>query len=84
MAYPHSHKTVIVLDHGPTMLKSSKQTVEYDMGSKSRSQSVIPLAPISKSLWTCNVEAAVEYARIVFDIFPRNKMVYFNYLIYSQ
>ncbi|XP_071448707.1 integrator complex subunit 13 [Hetaerina americana] len=37
----------------------------------------IPLAPISKSLWTCCVEAAVEYCRIVWDIFPQGKLIRF-------
>ncbi len=39
---------------------------------------MIPLAPITKSLWTCAVEAAVEYSRVVFDIYANVKLVSFT------
>jgi len=73
--FPITHKTVIVLDRCPYFLDSSQQPVEFDMLLKSKVAGVIPLAPISKSLWTCNVEAVLEYIRVVYDLFPSNKLV---------
>ena len=73
--FPVTHKTVIVLDRRPCFLESSQQPVEFDMPVKSRVPGVIPLAPITKSLWTCNVEAVLEYIRVVYDLFPSNKFV---------
>jgi len=69
MAYPIEHKTVFVLDRSPHFAKSCKESIEYDALSKVKTPGVIPAAPISKSLWTCNVETMVEYMRIVYDIF---------------
>ncbi|KAG8228667.1 hypothetical protein J437_LFUL008904 [Ladona fulva] len=71
---PSNHKTVFVLDHSPYFGISCECQLEFDF-SKSRGPGFIPLAPISKSLWTCSVEAAVEYCRIVWDIFPQGKLV---------
>uniref|UniRef100_A0A8C6KUM4 Integrator complex subunit 13 n=1 Tax=Nothobranchius furzeri TaxID=105023 RepID=A0A8C6KUM4_NOTFU len=59
-----AHKTVFVVDHCPYMAESSRQQVECDVLTKSRAQGVIPLAPVSKSLWTCAVECSMEYYRI--------------------
>lgn len=70
-----SHKTVFVVDHCPYMAESSRQQVECDVLTKSRAQGVIPLAPVSKSLWTCAVECSMEYCRILYDIYPRDKLV---------
>uniref|UniRef100_A0A3Q3VMM2 Uncharacterized protein n=1 Tax=Mola mola TaxID=94237 RepID=A0A3Q3VMM2_MOLML len=74
-----AHKTVFVVDHCPYMAESSRQQVECDVLTKSRAQGVIPLAPVSKSLWTCAVECSMEYCRILYDIYPRNKLV--NYIV---
>nr|XP_046234948.1 integrator complex subunit 13 isoform X1 [Scatophagus argus] len=74
-----SHKTVFVVDHCPYMAESSRQQVECDVLTKSRAQGVIPLAPVSKSLWTCAVECSMEYCRILYDIFPRDKLI--NYIV---
>ncbi|XP_034019410.1 integrator complex subunit 13 isoform X2 [Thalassophryne amazonica] len=74
-----SHKTVFVVDHCPYMAESSRQQVECDVLTKSRAQGVIPLAPVSKSLWTCAVECSMEYCRILYDVFPRNKLI--NYIV---
>lgn len=73
--FSESHKTVFVVDHCPYMAESCRQHVEFDMLTKNRTQGIIPLAPISKSLWTCAVEASVEYCRIMYDIFPFKKLV---------
>ena len=37
----------------------------------------MPLAPVSKSLWSCCMEALCEYCRIVWDIFPNDKLLRF-------
>lgn len=74
-----AHKTVFVVDHCPYMAESSRQQVECDVLTKSRAHGVIPLAPVSKSLWTCAVECSMEYCRILYDIYPRDKLV--NYMV---
>jgi len=68
MAFPHSHKTVFVLDHGPYFALPCHQ-VEFDVARRG-GPGFIPLAAINKSVWTCAVEAVAEYCRIVWDIFP--------------
>ena len=75
MTYPHNHKTVLVLDRGPAFLKSSEQNIDFDVINKSRTPGIIPMAPLAKSMWTCNVEACMEFCRIVFDIYPNKKLV---------
>jgi len=74
MSFPHSHKTVFVLDHGPYFALPCHQ-VEFDVGRRA-GPGFIPLAPISKSVWTVAVEAVAEYCRIVWDLFPnQDKLV---------
>ena len=75
MSYPASYKTVFVIDHSPFFAESCNQPIEYDLISKSRPQGLIPLPPLSKSLWTCSLEAIVEYCRVVYDIYPTGKHV---------
>uniref|UniRef100_A0A8C2ZRJ5 Integrator complex subunit 13 n=1 Tax=Cyclopterus lumpus TaxID=8103 RepID=A0A8C2ZRJ5_CYCLU len=74
-----AHKTVFVVDHCPYMAESSRQQVECDVLTKSRAQGVIPLAPVSKSLWTCAVECSMEYCRILYDVYPLHKLI--NYIV---
>uniref|UniRef100_A0A673H5P5 Protein asunder homolog n=1 Tax=Sinocyclocheilus rhinocerous TaxID=307959 RepID=A0A673H5P5_9TELE len=74
-----SHKTAFVVDHCPYMAEPSRQLIECDMLTKSRSQGVIPLAPVSKCLWTCAIECSMEYCRIVYDVYPTKKLV--NYIV---
>lgn len=69
-----NHKTVFVLDHAPFFNYGCNNPHEFDF-SKSRIPGVIPLAPIDKSLWTCCVEATLEYCRVVWDIYPSGKLV---------
>uniref|UniRef100_A0A8C1LCJ1 Integrator complex subunit 13 n=1 Tax=Cyprinus carpio TaxID=7962 RepID=A0A8C1LCJ1_CYPCA len=76
-----SHKTAFVVDHCPYMAESSRQLIECDMLTKSRSQGVIPLAPVSKSLWTCAIECSMEYCRILFDVYPTWKLSNLNILM---
>ncbi|XP_022105376.1 integrator complex subunit 13-like [Acanthaster planci] len=77
MSFPASHKTIFVLDHGPFFAESCEHPVEYDVValSKTRSAGFIPLAPFCKSLWTCSVESVLEYCRVVYDIFPKGKLI---------
>lgn len=75
MTFPHSHKTVLVLDKNPYFLESCKETLEFDVFSRRQATGIIPQAPISKTIWTCNVEAFAEYIRIVSDIYPTDKLV---------
>lgn len=75
MSYPVEHKTVFVLDKGPLFARSCKQSIEYDVMSKTKTPGIIPAAPIMKSMWTCNVETMIEYMRVVFDIFPAKRMI---------
>lgn len=74
------HKTVFVLDHGSKMLESSKQTVELDLFLKNRPTTSLEnqhLRSITKSLWTCSMEALCEYCRVVWDIFNEGKLFRF-------
>ncbi|XP_026317481.1 protein asunder [Hyposmocoma kahamanoa] len=74
--FPTNHKTIFVLDHTPYFGISSDNPIDFDV-SKSRGPGCVPLPPICKSLWTCSVEAAVEYCRVVWDLFPEGKLVRF-------
>ncbi|XP_063362263.1 protein asunder [Cydia amplana] len=74
--FPTNHKTIFVLDHTPYFGISSENPIDFDV-SKSRGPGYVPLPPVCKSLWTCSVEAAVEYCRIVWDLFPEGKLVRF-------
>ena len=73
-SFPTSHKTIFVLDHGHYFGRSCQQPIEHDV-IRSKGSGIIPAAPITKSLWTCNIEAMQEYMRIVFDIYPQDKLV---------
>lgn len=76
MTFSPNHKTVFVIDQSRQFLRRTcQQTVEFDVLTKTRQPitGIIPLAPISKSLWTCTVEAITEYCRIVWDIFPKGE-----------
>lgn len=70
-----NHKTIFVLDHTPYFGISSDFPIDFDTGAKNRGPGFVPLPPVCKSLWTCSVEAAVEYCRIVWDLFPEGKLV---------
>ncbi|XP_055716375.1 protein asunder [Phlebotomus papatasi] len=73
-----NHKSVFVLDHTPYFGISSQTSVNLEfLGSKAILLPPSPLPIISKSLWTCSVEASVEYCRIVWDLFPQGKFVRF-------
>lgn len=70
--FPINHKTIFVLDHTPYFGISSDNPIDFDVP---KNRGYLPVPPICKSLWTCSVEAAVEYCRIVWDLFPEGKLV---------
>uniref|UniRef100_A0A915KVU4 Protein asunder n=1 Tax=Romanomermis culicivorax TaxID=13658 RepID=A0A915KVU4_ROMCU len=60
-----SYKTVFVLDHSPYFAAKCNQPLDVEaLKIKDRK--------ICKSLWTCCVEVALEYRRIISDLFQRN------------
>jgi hypothetical protein len=61
-----NHKTIFVLDHTPYFGISSEDSIDLDTKSGSK---------IQKSLWTFSCESSVEYCRIVWDLFPTDKLV---------
>ncbi|XP_065223636.1 integrator complex subunit 13 [Planococcus citri] len=73
--FPANHKTVFLLDHTPYFGISCG--VQLEFGYTKGRPGLIPLSPISKSLWTCSVEAAMDYCRIVWDLFPDGKLIRF-------
>lgn len=76
---PINHKTVFLFDSSSYFAANCGQTFEFDISSKSKasnqSQNQNRINPLNKSLWTCTVEAAIEFARIVYDLFPENKLI---------
>ena len=73
--FPASHKTVFVLDHSSYFAQPCGEKMNYDVYSRTKTPGVIPAAHINKPLWTCSVECLFEYMRIVFDVFPVDKLV---------
>ncbi|XP_044760049.1 protein asunder [Coccinella septempunctata] len=74
--YPANHKTVFVLDHTPYFGISCENPIEFEF-LKARGPGCLPIPPFSKSLWTCSFESAIEYCRIVWDLFPQGKLIRF-------
>ncbi|KAK2549613.1 Integrator complex subunit 13 [Acropora cervicornis] len=76
---PPLKRTVIVLDHSPRFFTLSKQHIDFDSsGKKSKGKSSGTTggpSSVFKSFWTCNIEAAVEYCRIVYDIFSTDYLI---------
>lgn len=76
---PINHKTVFLFDHSNNFAINCGQTFEFDANkpkSSSHQQQIShKLEPLNKSLWTCCIEAAFEYSRIVYDLFPENKLI---------
>ena len=62
-------KTVVVVAANALSNVSCGQTIAFDV-SLGSAKSVANTKTISKSLWTCCVEAVTEYCRIIFDLFP--------------
>lgn len=74
---PINHKTVFLFDHSNYFSTNCGQTFEFDTNKPKSSshQQSHKLEPLNKSLWTCCIEAAFEYSRIVYDLFPENKLI---------
>ena len=78
---PLNHKTIFIFDHSNCFAANCGQTFEFDISTKSKpssqsqNQSQQKINPLTKSLWTCTVEAALEFARVVYDLFPENKLI---------
>lgn len=68
-------KTVLILDRHPFFTQSSNHRVDFDLFHKNKTTSP-PIPAIFKSLWTCNVEAVLQYVRIVYDLFPSHKLLH--------
>ncbi|KAL9897125.1 protein asunder-like isoform 1-T2 [Glossina fuscipes fuscipes] len=81
--YDLNQKTIFVLDHTQYFSISSEDYIalDYLKGKTGPSNDAIPSTSsglqFSKSLWTCSVESSIEYCRIVWDLFPRGKLVRF-------
>lgn len=83
---PLNHKTIFVLDHSSHFASACEQPIEFDAAVKPKTASAggasqasaaqnQKLNPLVKSLWTCNVESVLEYSRIVYDLFPQDKLI---------
>lgn len=78
-----NHKTIFLFDHSAYFSNSCEQPIEFDAAGKSKTQQPqqshnalnSKLNPLYKSLWTCNIESVLEYSRIVYDLFPENKLI---------
>ncbi|KAH9416429.1 hypothetical protein DERP_012857 [Dermatophagoides pteronyssinus] len=72
----YSSKTIFILDCSQEY-SSVDSGQKHDIGG-SRFRSTLSSTIISKSLYTCSVEAIFEYSRIVWDLFPnREKLLFF-------
>lgn len=68
-----SFKTIFLLDCSSRFSSvCSGQVYELDSIAKNR-HNILPLKSISKSLYTCAVEAIFDYSRIVWDLFPNGQ-----------
>eukprot|EP00094_Tigriopus_californicus_P004701 TCALIF_04523-PA protein Name:"Similar to asun Protein asunder homolog (Xenopus tropicalis)" AED:0.24 eAED:0.24 QI:0/0.5/0/1/1/1/3/0/611 len=77
MAFPMNHKTIFVMDHHPNFSMACDQ-IEFDFHkARTPNAGYIPAPPVTKTMWTCATEAVMEYCRIVWDIFPTNKLIQF-------
>ncbi|XP_015363782.1 PREDICTED: protein asunder homolog [Diuraphis noxia] len=71
--FPANHKTTFVVDHTPYFGLASNSHIKMDF--TKRPSGGIPPPPIFKSMWTCSIEAVLEYCRIVWDLFPEGKLI---------
>jgi hypothetical protein len=79
---PINHKTIILFDHINFLSNNCGQQIELDnLANKQGKQSAAAPAisnqsqinPINKTLWTSCIESALEFSRIVYDLFPENE-----------
>lgn len=71
--FPANHKTTFVVDHTPYFGLASNAHIQMDF-TKRPANAAVP-APVFKSMWTCSIEAVLEYCRIVWDLFPEGKLI---------
>ena len=80
---PLNHKTIFMFDNVSYFAQSCGQVIEFDNVSNKQNKAIgssqTPSAAnpstthINKSMWTCNIESALEFSRIVYDLFPENE-----------
>ncbi|XP_013102163.1 protein asunder [Stomoxys calcitrans] len=83
--YDINQKTIFVLDHTQYFSISSEDYIPLDFLKGKATNPSEPSVPsgsqpglqFSKSLWTSSVESSIEYCRIVWDLFPRGKLIRF-------
>lgn len=63
-------KTVVVLAASSLSAASCGQTISFDLSFGKGKSAAANSRTVSKTLWTCCVEAITEYCRITFDLFP--------------
>jgi len=71
--FPTNHKTTLVVDHTPYFGLASNAHIKMDFNK--RPTGTVAPTMIYKSMWTCTIEAVVEYCRIVWDLFPEGKLI---------
>ncbi|XP_060858444.1 integrator complex subunit 13-like [Metopolophium dirhodum] len=71
--FPANHKTTFVVDHTPNFGLTSDSHIK--MVFTKQPFDGIPPVTIYKSIWTCSIEAVLEYCRIVWDLFPEGKLI---------
>jgi hypothetical protein len=75
---PSSHKTVFLFDYTWNFGKSSSEQIDIEI-SKGKAQpsekSFQNSLFVSKSLWASAAESFFEFSRIVYDVFPENKLI---------
>ncbi len=79
MNIPINHKTIFLFDHCAYFASSSNSRIEIENPSTKTklqpSSQTQRIEPLSKTLWTCGIEAAIEYSRIVYDLFADTKLI---------
>ncbi len=63
-------KTVIVLAANSLSSCECGQGITFEVTGASRGSKSSASKTITKTIWSCSVEAVLEYCRIVFDLFP--------------
>ena len=81
--YVSMEKTVLVTAANSLSAASCGQSISFDLG-LGKAKSAANTKLISKSLWTCCVEAIVEYCRVVFDLFPDQYQVCVHVYDYDE
>ena len=76
-------KTVLVTAANSLSAASCGQSISFDLG-LGKTKTAANTKLISKSLWTCCVEAIVEYCRVVFDLFPDQYQVRVHVYSYDE